>query len=78
MKTAVIMSRVSSDEQALGYSLGIQEEALTKYCEKNNIRILQKFKEDHSAKDIKRPEFINFLNYAKKHKGQIDYFLITS
>jgi site-specific DNA recombinase len=78
MKTAVIMSRVSSDEQALGYSLGIQEEALTKYCEKNNIRILQKFKEDHSAKDFNRPEFASFLNYAKKHKGQIDYFLVTS
>lgn len=78
MKTAVIMSRVSSDEQALGYSLGIQEEALTKYCEKHNIRIIQKFKEDHSAKDFNRPEFTNFLNYAKKHKGQIDYFLVTS
>lgn len=78
MKTAVIMSRVSSDEQALGYSLGIQEEALTKYCEKHNIRIIQKFKEDHSAKNFNRPEFTSFLNYAKKHKGQIDYFLVTS
>jgi site-specific DNA recombinase len=78
MKTAVIMSRVSSDEQALGYSLGIQEEALTKYCVKNNLTIIQKFKEDHSAKDFNRPEFRSFLNYAKKHKGQIDYFLVTS
>jgi site-specific DNA recombinase len=78
MKTAVIMSRVSSDEQALGYSLGIQEEALTKYCEKNNIRILYKFKEDHSAKDFNRPEFSNFLVFAKKHKGEIDYLLVTS
>jgi site-specific DNA recombinase len=78
MKTAVIMSRVSSDEQALGYSLGIQEESLSRYCEKNNIRILQKFKEDHSAKDFNRPEFASFLNYAKKHKGQIDYFFVTS
>jgi site-specific DNA recombinase len=78
MKTAVIMSRVSSDEQALGYSLGIQEDTLTKYCEKNNLRILQKFKEDHSAKDFNRPEFDSFLNYAKKYKGQIDYFLVTS
>ena len=78
MKTAVIMSRVSSDEQALGYSLGIQEEALSKYCEKNNIRIVQKFREDHSAKNFNRPEFENFLTYAKKHKGEIDYFLVTS
>src|SRR4030042_5197772 len=78
MKTAVIMSRVSSDEQAQGYSLGVQEEALTRYCEKNNISIIQKFCEDHSAKDFNRPEFTKFLTYARKHKDQIDYLLITS
>ena len=78
MKTAVIMSRVSSDEQALGYSLGVQEEALTRYCEKNNIQIIQKFREDHSAKDFNRPEFAKFLTYARKHKGQIDFFFVTS
>ena len=61
MKTAVIMS---SDEQALGYSLVAQEEALTRYCEKNNIRILKKFKEDHSAKDFNRPGLASFLVYA--------------
>jgi len=78
MKTAVIMSRVSSEEQAQGYSLGVQEESLTRYCEKNNIEVVQKFREDHSAKDFNRPEFKAFLNYARKNKGKIDYFLITS
>ncbi len=78
MKTAVIMSRVSSEEQAQGYSLGVQEESLTRYCEKNNISIIQRVREDHSAKDFNRPEFIKFLTFARKHKGQIDYLLITS
>jgi site-specific DNA recombinase len=78
MKTAVLMSRVSSDEQAQGYSLGVQEEALTRYCEKNNIGIIQKFREDHSAKDFNRPEFAKFMLYARKHKGQIDYLFVTS
>ena len=78
MKTAVIMSRVSSEEQAHGYSLGVQEESLTRYCEKNNILIVQKFREDHSAKDFNRPAFKLFLTYARKNKGKIDYFLITS
>ena len=78
MKTAVIMSRVSSEEQALGYSLGVQEESLTRYCEKNNILIVHKFREDHSAKDFNRPAFKLFLTYARKNKGKIDYFLITS
>ena len=71
MKTAVIMSRVSSEEQAQGYSLGVQEESLTRYCEKNNIEIVQKFREDHSAKDFNRPEFKAFLNYARKNKGKM-------
>jgi DNA invertase Pin-like site-specific DNA recombinase len=72
------MSRVSSDEQAQGYSLGVQEEALTRYCEKNNIRIIQKFREDHSAKDFNRPEYTKFLFYARKHKGQVDFLFVTS
>jgi len=78
MKTAVLMSRVSSDEQAKGYSLGVQEETLTRYCEKNNISIIQKFREDYSAKDFNRPEFTRFLAYARKHKGHINYLLITT
>jgi site-specific DNA recombinase len=78
MKTGVIMSRVSSDEQALGYSLGIQEESLLKYCTKNEIQVIYKIKEDHSAKDFNRPEFIKFMEYAKKNRGKIDYLLVTS
>jgi DNA invertase Pin-like site-specific DNA recombinase len=72
------MSRVSSEEQAQGYSLGVQEDSLIRYCEKNDITIIQKFREDHSAKDFNRPRFKDFLIFARKHKGQIDYLLITS
>ena len=78
MKTAVLMSRVSSEEQARGYSLDVQEESLLKYCTRNNITVLHKFREDHSAKDFNRPEFKKFLEYAKKNKGRIDLLLITS
>jgi site-specific DNA recombinase len=78
MKTAVLMSRVSSDEQALGYSLGIQEESLLKYCAKNDIEVKYKIKEDHSAKNFDRPEFKKFMTYAKANRGKIDYLLVTS
>jgi site-specific DNA recombinase len=78
MKTAAIMSRVSSDEQALGYSLGIQEESLLKYCAMNDLVVNYKIKEDHSAKDFNRPEFIKFMAYAKANRGKIDYLLVTS
>lgn len=77
-KTAVIMSRVSSDDQARGYSLGVQFEQLTKYCQRNDIEIVKHFREDHSAKDFNRPEFKKFLKYATQHKNQIDYFFMTT
>ena len=77
-KRAAIMARVSSDEQAKGYSLDIQSESLEKYCERNDIEIVYSFREDHSAKNFDRPAFKEFMNHAKNKKGQIDLFLFTS
>lgn len=78
MKNAVIMCRVSSDEQAKGYSLDVQFEQLTKYCDRNNISIIKHYREDHSAKNFNRPEFQHFLQYIKKNKGEVNLLLITS
>ncbi len=78
MKKAIIMCRVSTDEQAKGYSLDVQHEQLVKYCQRNNIEIVKKYREDHSAKNFDRPEFKKLMQYAKKHKNQIDYLLVTS
>ena len=52
MKRAVIMSRVSSDEQAKGFSLGVQFEQLTNYCKRKDIEVVAHYKEDHSAKNF--------------------------
>jgi DNA invertase Pin-like site-specific DNA recombinase len=78
MKKAVIMCRVSSDEQAKGYSLDVQFEQLTRYCERNNLLIVKHYREDHSAKNFNRPQFQSFLEYVKKNKGAVDVLLITS
>ncbi len=78
MKRAVLMSRVSSDEQALGYSLGVQKESLEKYCERHNIEVAYHFSEDHSAKNFERPAYNEFLKYIKSHKNEIDLLLFTS
>ena len=78
MKKAVIMCRVSSEEQAKGYSLDVQLEQLTKYCDRNSISIVKQYREDHSAKNFNRPEFQNFLKFIKKNKGEVDLLLITS
>ncbi len=79
MKTAVLYTRVSTDEQAdKGYSLGVQKEQLEKYCESRNIEILKHYVDDHSAKSFDRPQFKEFLNYAKTNHKSIDYILFVS
>lgn len=79
MKTAVLYTRVSTDEQAdKGYSLGVQKEQLEKYCESKNIEILKHYVDDHSAKSFDRPQFKEFLNYAKTNHKSIDYILFVS
>ena len=72
------MARVSSDEQALGYSLSSQMEQLKKFCEQRNIQIVYEFLEDHSAKTFERPAFQKFLKLAKSNKGFVDCFLFIS
>jgi DNA invertase Pin-like site-specific DNA recombinase/tetratricopeptide (TPR) repeat protein/predicted RNA-binding Zn-ribbon protein involved in translation (DUF1610 family) len=78
MKKAILMSRVSTDEQARGYSLDVQEETLKRYCENHDIEIVDIYREDHSAKNFNRPEFRRLLAYAKANSGKIDYLLFTS
>ena len=78
MKRAALMARVSSDEQAKGYSLDVQSEALEKYCERNDIEIVYTFREDHSAKNFDRPAFKEFLDHAKRNKAGINLLLFTS
>ncbi len=78
MKKAAIMARVSSDEQATGYSLDSQMEQLKKYCEQRNIEVVYEFFEDASAKTFNRPGFEKFLQTVKSNKGFIDYFLFIS
>lgn len=77
-KKAIIMARVSSDEQAKGYSLDIQEENIRKWCHDRNIEVVECFREDHSAKNFNRPEWKLLKKYAKAHHKSIDYLLVTT
>ncbi len=78
IRKAALMARVSSDEQAKGYSLDVQLNSLNKYCEHNSITITKVFKEDYSAKTFNRPAFNEFITYLKKNRGTIDVLLFTS
>ena len=67
---AILYVRVSTDEQAnKGYSLRSQEDALIKYCENNDIEIVEIIKEDYSAKNFNRPAWKTMMYRIKK--GQL-------
>jgi site-specific DNA recombinase len=72
------MARVSSDEQAKGYSLDVQTEAIEGYCLRNGIEIVYTIREDHSAKSFERPEFNRFLSWLRGNRNQVDLLLFTS
>jgi len=78
MKNAIIYSRVSSDEQAKGYSLGYQEEQLRKYCDLKGINVIQHYSDDYSGKDFDRPSFNKIMAFCKKNKKSVDYLLFTN
>lgn len=78
MKRVAIMCRVSSDEQAKGYSLDAQFESLTRFCERMDYEIVYVIREDHSAKTFDRPEWKKWLGYAQKEYRNIDQLLVTS
>lgn len=77
MKNAILYVRVSSDEQAQGYSLGAQQEILERYCLQNELNISKLFIEDYSAKNFERPEFKKLLEYSKVNQNSIDYLLFV-
>lgn len=69
-KTAIIYTRVSTDEQAEhGFSLSHQEDLLRKECARQGITIYEHFQDDgYSAKDFNRPAFKRLLDYLSYHK----------
>lgn len=77
----ILYCRVSTDEQADGNSLEVQEERLRAYCARHNYEIVgeeQPYKDRHSAKSHDmddRPKIKQIYTYCKKHKKEIDKVL---
>ncbi|WP_395047170.1 recombinase family protein [Flavobacterium sp.] len=75
-RTAVIYTRVSTDEQKEnGFSLQDQLSKLQVDCERNNIEVVKHYQDDHSAKDFNRPEFKVFLKDVETRKIKPDMFI---
>ncbi|HET7116762.1 MAG TPA: recombinase family protein [Hanamia sp.] len=78
MQTAIIYTRVSTDEQAeKGFSLRDQKDRLLKYCDAKGIEVIKHFEDDgYSAKTFKRPQFDLLLDFIKKNKGVVKKLLV--
>jgi site-specific DNA recombinase len=76
----IIYTRVSSGEQVEGTSLVFQEQVCRNYCKDKNIEVVQVFREEgESAKDLSlnnRQEFLKALDFCRKHKGEIEAFIV--
>src|SRR5215213_7517093 len=53
--SAHIYCRVSSDEQARGYSLPTQDESCRRFCAERGYTVLDVFKDAHSGTELDRP-----------------------
>ena len=73
----ILYCRVSTDEQADGCSLEMQERFLRNHCERNRFEVINVYREDYSAKyfDMNRPEFKRIYNYCRSHKKSVDKIL---
>lgn len=72
MERVIIYTRVSTDEQSLGYSLRDQKEKLEKYSTTKGYSIIAHYEDDHSAKTFDRPAFKKLLEFIKRNKGVIN------
>ena len=79
MKRAISYLRVSSDEQAdKNTSLRSQKEDISRFAEREGIKIVTFFTEDFSGKTFNRPEWNKLITYCKKNKDHIDYVLVAN
>ncbi len=64
--------RVSTDEQAEGFSLGAQEERLEAYARSQGYELIAIYRDDgYSAKDLNRPELERLMKDASLKKFKV-------
>lgn len=63
---AVILARVSTDEQEEGYSLDAQDFRLTEYCKNKKLEVVKIFKIVESSTVGDRKEFMEMVAFVKK------------
>lgn len=74
----ITYGRVSSEEQALGFSLRNQKAILETYCSVKGFSIIKHYDENYSGKNFDdRPAFNELLKFVKQNKKTIDALYVT-
>jgi len=77
MNDGVTYVRVSTVEQLDRVSLDYQLKICNEFAAKQNIRVQHVFREEgESAKTANRTQLIRAIEYCRKHKGKIKYFIV--
>jgi site-specific DNA recombinase len=77
MPNAVVYTRVSSDRQLDGMSLGEQQRLCKEYCKRQGFKIAHAFVEEgESAKNADRTKLQELLVYCRNNKDNIDYLVV--
>ena len=72
-KTAILYTRVSTDEQNNGYSPADQKDKLIRYCENNGIDIIGFYHDDESGKSFNRPQWKKLMSFLRSNQNKVDY-----
>ena len=65
---AVILARVSTEEQEKGYSIDAQLHRLKEYCERKELKPIQSFTVVESSTNGERKQFNQMLTFVKKQR----------
>src|SRR6059058_2159165 len=77
MVGAVIYVRVSTKEQTENLSLPTQLKACEEYCERQDFKVLARFREEgESAKTADRTELQKLLQFCRKNKGAVQFVVV--
>lgn len=69
--------RVSSDEQAKGYSLEVQKETFDRVEKALGFNVVLDVAEDYSAKTFNRPQIKVIKEFVKQNKGAVNKLLVV-
>lgn len=70
-KTAVIYSRVSTEEQGKGFSLPTQVESCRKYAVEKGYRVVAEFQDMHTGTELDRPGLGALYEFVEKEHVEI-------